>query len=101
MDEDEQMLLDAGLAGLPEGEEDLEDAEINQEDAWAVITSYFQEKGLVRQQLDSFNEFANNTMQEIVEECSEVVVEAQSQHRPDQARAGASFACGLPLSAVN
>lgn len=31
-----------------------------------VISSFFEEKGLVRQQLDSFNEFIQHTMQEIV-----------------------------------
>jgi DNA-directed RNA polymerase II subunit RPB2 len=45
---------------------EAEEEEITQEDAWAVITSYFEEKGLVRQQLDSFDEFIQNTMQEIV-----------------------------------
>lgn len=40
-----------------------EEAEITQEDAWAVISAYFEEKGLVRQQLDSFNEFINSNMQ--------------------------------------
>lgn len=39
------------------------DAEISQEDAWAVISAYFEEKGLVRQQLDSFDEFINSNMQ--------------------------------------
>ena len=39
-----------------------------QEDAWTVITSFFEEKGLVRQQLDSFNEFIDNTMQEVIDE---------------------------------
>lgn len=42
--------------------------EINQEDAWGVIQAFFGEKGLVRQQLDSFDEFIMNTMQEIVDE---------------------------------
>lgn len=40
-----------------------EEEEITQEDAWIVISSFFEEKGLVRQQLDSFNEFVSNTMQ--------------------------------------
>jgi DNA-directed RNA polymerase II subunit RPB2 len=40
--------------------------EIGQEDAWTVISSFFEEKGLARQQLDSFNEFIQHTMQEIV-----------------------------------
>lgn len=52
-----------------EGEEEARDEEeITQEDAWAVISAYFEEKGLVRQQLDSFDEFIQNTMQEIVDE---------------------------------
>ena len=43
--------------------------EIGQEDAWTVISSFFEEKGLARQQLDSFNEFIQHTMQEIVGAC--------------------------------
>jgi len=42
---------------------------VAQEDAWVVISSFFEEKGLVRQQLDSFNEFIQHTMQEIVGAC--------------------------------
>lgn len=30
-----------------------------------VIQAYFEDKGLVRQQLDSFNEFINTTIQEV------------------------------------
>lgn len=41
--------------------EDENDEEIShelwQEACWIVINSYFDEKGLVRQQLDSFDEF--------------------------------------------
>lgn len=66
-------------------EPDMEDEEeISQEDAWIVISSFFEEKGLVRQQLDSFNEFVSNTMQEIVDETSEIVVRPESQHMPGQ-----------------
>jgi len=49
------------------GEAD-DEADITQEDCWTVITSYFSEKGLVRQQLDSFDDFIHNTMQEVVED---------------------------------
>ena len=59
-------------------EEELE--EITQEDCWQVISSYFEEKGLVRQQLDSFDEFIQNTMQEIVDENSQLVLQTNSQH---------------------
>eukprot|EP00890_Picochlorum_soloecismus_P003995 jgi/Picsp_1/4597/NSC_01967-R1_rna polymerase ii second largest subunit len=70
---------------------DLDD-EIDENDAWwventeleAVISSYFEEKGLVRQQLDSFNEFINTSLQEIVDENSTVLVTPQNQHQPGQ-----------------
>ena len=58
------------------------EGEIDQEDAWAVVSAFFSNKGLVRQQLDSFNEFINTTVQEIVDESSEIVVRPQSQHNP-------------------
>jgi DNA-directed RNA polymerase II subunit RPB2 len=74
--------------GEPEGTEHVEeDDDITQEDAWAVITAFFEEKGLVRQQLDSFNEFVLNTMQEIVDESPEIVVKPESQHIPGMAEA--------------
>ncbi|KAI8057998.1 hypothetical protein BDF22DRAFT_663250 [Syncephalis plumigaleata] len=49
------------------GEEELEedDDEITQEDCWAVIGSFFEDRGLVRQQLDSFDDFIMTTLQEI------------------------------------
>ena len=50
-------------------------AGITTEDCWTVISTFFEAKGLVRQQLDSFDEFIQNTMQEIVDENSKVVVE--------------------------
>ncbi|KAK9089276.1 hypothetical protein Scep_028358 [Stephania cephalantha] len=59
-----------------------EDEEITQEDAWAVISAYFEEKGLVRQQLDSFDEFIQNTMQEIVDESDDIIIRPESQHNP-------------------
>lgn len=47
----------------------------SQEDCWTVIGSFFEEKGLVRQQLDSFDEFVQNTMQELVDENSNLVLQ--------------------------
>lgn len=44
------------------------------QDAWTVISTFFGEKGLVRQQLDSFDEFIQNTMQELVDSCGEIQV---------------------------
>ncbi|KAG2425954.1 hypothetical protein HXX76_013327 [Chlamydomonas incerta] len=59
-----------------------EDTEIVQEDSWNVITAFFDDKGLVRQQLDSFNEFVNVTIQEIIDETPEIVIKPESQHLP-------------------
>lgn len=63
-------------------DEEDEEEEITQEDAWAVISAYFEEKGLVRQQLDSFDEFIQNTMQEIVDESADIEIRPESQHNP-------------------
>jgi DNA-directed RNA polymerase II subunit RPB2 len=62
--------------GTLEKDDDQEDlGDISQEDCWTVINSFFQEKGLVRQQLDSFDEFVQNTMQEIVDENRHLVLQ--------------------------
>jgi DNA-directed RNA polymerase beta subunit len=59
-------LLGGELGKMVTYSREEEDEEIGQEDAWTVISSFFEEKGLARQQLDSFNEFIQHTMQEIV-----------------------------------
>lgn len=59
-------------------EEDYE--EITQEDCWTVISSFFDQKGLVRQQLDSFDEFVQNTMQELVDENQDLILDQPDQH---------------------
>jgi DNA-directed RNA polymerase II subunit RPB2 len=64
--------------------EQVEQRPISQEDAWAVISSYFEDKGLVRQQLDSYNEFTSNTMQEIVDETPAIIVRPEAQHKPGE-----------------
>jgi DNA-directed RNA polymerase II subunit RPB2 len=62
-------------------DDDDEDSEdVTQEDCWTVISSFFMEKGLVRQQLDSFDEFVQNSMQELVEETSDLVLDQADQH---------------------
>src|ERR1700722_14327508 len=53
---------------------------LNKNDAWHVITAYFAEKGLVRQQLDSFDEFIQNTMQEVVEESLPIDIYPDAHH---------------------
>lgn len=59
--EDEIMQDDVEMDAGPE--EMSEGVPIDSEDAWTVISSNFREKGLVRQQLDSFDMFMSSTMQ--------------------------------------
>mmetsp|Transcript_21357 Transcript_21357/g.45851 ORF Transcript_21357/g.45851 Transcript_21357/m.45851 type:complete len:1170 (-) Transcript_21357:261-3770(-) len=68
---------------MDDDEPGMESGEINQEDCWEVISAYFDEKGLVRQQLDSFDEFIMNTMQEIVDEAPRLELVPQQQHNPN------------------
>ena len=56
---------------------------MKQEDYWTIITTFFEEKGLVRQQLESFNEFVENTMQEIVDENSRLMLDQHAQYTGD------------------
>ncbi|KAJ1960328.1 DNA-dependent RNA polymerase II [Dipsacomyces acuminosporus] len=58
--------------------------EITQEDCWAVITRYFDENGLVREQIASFNEFIENTLQEIVDENRTLVLQTSIQGKQRQ-----------------
>ena len=61
-------------------EETLEiTSELWQEACWIVISSYFDEKGLVRQQLDSFDEFIQMSVQRIVEDSSTIEIEVSCQ----------------------
>ncbi|KAF2107630.1 hypothetical protein BDV96DRAFT_505850 [Lophiotrema nucula] len=55
--------------------EDEEDNVITAEDCWEVISSFFNTKGLVSQQLDSYDEFTRNTIQDIVRENGNVILE--------------------------
>jgi DNA-directed RNA polymerase II subunit RPB2 len=50
---------------IPEYSFSVPDQEIEQQDAWDVINKYFESKGLVGQQLDSYDEFIQNTIQVI------------------------------------
>lgn len=63
---------------MEDDEEEYE--EITQEDCWTVISSFFEQKGLVRQQLDSFDEFVQNTMQELVDENADLILDQADQH---------------------
>lgn len=66
------------MYGDEEGDEITPD--LWQEACWIVISSYFDEKGLVRQQLDSFDEFIQMSVQRIVEDSPQIDLQAEAQH---------------------
>ena len=68
-----------------EDEDDEEYEEITEDDCWAVISGFFAQKGLVRQQLDSFDEFVQNTMQELVDENDDLILDQADQHTGHEA----------------
>ena len=67
-------------------EEDEEEEGITPEDCWTVVSSFFDTKGLVSQQLDSFDEFVETQMQELVAEHSLLTLDQnlpQNEDDPD------------------
>jgi len=84
-EQDEENAQSNGATQTTQRTDVVDDDEITQEETWQVISSYFEEKGLVRQQLDSFDEFIQNTMQEIVDESPDLMLIPESQHIPGQA----------------
>ena len=57
-------------------------APFTQIDAWVLVSAYFDEHGLVRQQLDSFDEFICNTVLEIVEDQPMLDIRPAPQYGP-------------------
>ena len=51
-----------------------------QEACWIVISSYFDEKGLVRQQRVSFDEFIQMSVHRIVEDSPQFDRQSDAQH---------------------
>lgn len=60
------------------------DEEISQEEIWDVIDKYFAQKGLVGQQVDSFDFFLRHTIQELIDEAGEIAVTPEDQFIPDK-----------------
>jgi len=49
--------------------------EFSKEDTRLLLNAFFKEKGLVRQHLDSYNEFIDHGLQEVVDEVAEIPIE--------------------------
>jgi DNA-directed RNA polymerase II subunit RPB2 len=61
-------------------QEDEEDEEINDKDSWQVIRAYFKQHGLVSQQIGSFNQFIEKSIQEIINENKTIIIEPDKNY---------------------
>jgi len=50
-------------------------AEISKDDIHLLLKAFFKEKGLVRQHLDSYNEFIDHGLQEVIDEMKEISID--------------------------
>ena len=75
--------------------EDILDDEIEQNDAWEVINKYFDCKGLVGQQLDSFDVFIRSTIQEMIDDNGDISVTSENQFRGNNTKQVNTYRCNL------
>ena len=61
-----------------------ESSEISQQNAWVVISSFFEEHGLVSQQIASYNHFLSTTIQEIINESPVITIIPEQQYVPSE-----------------
>ncbi len=54
--------------------------ELTMDDRWAIVEAFLEEKGLVRQHLDSYNDFVEHGMQEVVDEVGKIDVEGEDYY---------------------
>ncbi|KAJ1922321.1 DNA-dependent RNA polymerase II [Mycoemilia scoparia] len=55
--------------------EQEESEDITQDQCWTIITRYFNEHGLVYQQLSSYNDFIDRTLQQVIDENKNLVLQ--------------------------
>ncbi|QIW97967.1 hypothetical protein AMS68_003485 [Peltaster fructicola] len=71
---------------MSEPDEHFDPNAITAEDCWQVIEAFFRDKGLVSQQLDSYDEFVTQTLQEIVNETGKITLDQQVPQGDDDER---------------
>lgn len=79
--------------GKPDIGDEYDEEMFKQDDWWLVINTFFEDKGLVRQQLESFNEFIEVTMQEIVEDNRRLILDQHQQYTESEHDATVSHVC--------
>ena len=74
LDEFENKKMDESLHDYETDDKFNDTRPISQEDSWFVIASFFENHGLVSQQIGSFNQFVNTNIQEIILEYKDITV---------------------------
>ncbi|KAL8453467.1 hypothetical protein Emag_001840 [Eimeria magna] len=75
---------EADTGGFHQQHQDEKHQEIDSEDTWAVVGSFFEGKGLVSQQVESFNDFASYKLQEIIDAHPPIEIRPSPQYRPEE-----------------
>ena len=47
---------------------------LHEDDIWNILENFFIKKGVVHQQLDSYNDFVNNGVQEVIDEEADITM---------------------------
>lgn len=63
----------------------MEAVEVSEEHVWKVLDKYFQENGLVKQQVDSFNQFTLD-IGEVIREYGKFSFKIKDQYELDKMR---------------
>lgn len=71
---------DGDPIALQQQHQDEKQQEIDSEDTWAVVGAFFEGKGLVSQQVESFNDFASYKLQEIIDAHPPIEIRLAATH---------------------
>ncbi|RMZ81896.1 hypothetical protein DV738_g1953, partial [Chaetothyriales sp. CBS 135597] len=77
-------MADFGSYEFHDDESEVEDRDIVVEDCWKVIAAFFESKGLVSMQIESFNEFMRSMMQDLVSEKGAVIIDHAQPYSEDE-----------------
>lgn len=83
MDVDDDGEIEGGVELPIEEQDEPAPEEMHQEDSWVVIDSFFKEKGLVFQQLGSFDAFIMYEIQRVVDAQAPIEIKPLDQYNPE------------------
>ena len=67
------------------------DDPIDEKNIWQIVNDFFITKGLVNQQIESFNDYVNRGIQQVIEEEADIVIDIQSDASVDKETIGQKY----------